>query len=190
MVKGICAVEGCERALVARSLCRTHYGRWWTHGDPRPDLPILRAHRSVEERFWGKVDRRGPDECWEWRGSHNGRHYGHFHPTKGTDEYAHRFSYAMAHGAIADGLHVRHRCDNPPCVNPAHLELGTRLENMADMVARGRQNTPRRPLSSHCGHGHEFGAENTYRTLAGARACRECGRIWAAARRARRRAAA
>ena len=72
-------------------------------------------------------------ECIEWTGARSAAGYGRL----GT-KYAHRVAYEKAHGPIARGMVVRHRCDNPPCVNPAHLELGTQADNMRDMAVRGR----------------------------------------------------
>lgn len=77
----------------------------------------------------------GPDACWPWQGPRFRAGYGR----SGHHGYAHRAAYENAHGPIPPGMVVRHRCDNPPCCNPAHLVLGTHAENMADMVARGRQ---------------------------------------------------
>ena len=91
------------------------------------------------DRFWSKVDVRGDDECWVWTGATARRGYGAFAPRKGKLMVASRFSWEM-HKAeqIPDGLWVLHHCDNPPCVNPKHLYLGTRQENMDDMVRRRR----------------------------------------------------
>jgi hypothetical protein len=97
---------------------------------------------AVEKRFWSKVNRRGPDDCWEWQAGLRGTlGYGQFWHD-GTNRNAHRVAYLLERGPIPEGLVVRHQCDNPACVNPAHLELGTYAQNSADMVERGRQNSP------------------------------------------------
>lgn len=97
--------------------------------------------RNREVRFWPKV-RKGP-KCWEWTASKNPRGYGRFRmrPLKRgwMVEYAHRLSWILAFGPIPEGMQVLHECDNPPCVRPAHLFLGTISDNMADKVAKGRQ---------------------------------------------------
>lgn len=91
---------------------------------------------NTEARFWAKVDRSG--ECWVWTGYRDAGGYGRFR-FKGAPKRAHRVLWLLTNGAIPDGLHVLHSCDNPPCVNPAHLRLGTNNDNRADMVSKGRQ---------------------------------------------------
>jgi DNA-binding Xre family transcriptional regulator len=88
-----------------------------------------------EHRFWSKVDTTG--ECWLWMGSRRPLGYGAV-KVGGRVLHAHRVAYELTHGSIPEGFVVMHRCDNPPCVNPAHLHLGTRSENTRDMHAKGR----------------------------------------------------
>lgn len=92
---------------------------------------------TLPERFWAKVARRGQNECWLWTGHRNPFGYGRI-GTDGTVALAHRASWELHNGPIPDGLCVLHRCDNPSCVNPKHLFLGTREENNLDRVAKGR----------------------------------------------------
>lgn len=97
---------------------------------------------SIVARFWSRVDPGHPDSCWVFRkvsGEPCVEHTAIFSgdgPTR-SKVFAHRLSYLIHNGEIPNGLYVRHTCDNPPCVNPAHLVLGTHLDNMRDKVERG-----------------------------------------------------
>lgn len=101
----------------------------------------LREYAPPEDRFWAKVIKRGPDECWGWNGSTDGHGYGQLR-IDGRAFKAHRFSYELHNGPIPDGLDCLHKCDNPPCANPRHLFLGTHRDNMNDMTAKGRRSNP------------------------------------------------
>ncbi len=94
-------------------------------------------------RFWSKVNVGSSTDCWEWTGAKTGFGYGHMTISGQKQIYAHRLSYAIHNGSISAGLHVCHSCDNPKCVNPAHLWLGTHAENMKDRNRKGRTNPPR-----------------------------------------------
>lgn len=97
--------------------------------------------RTLEQRFWEKVDKRGPDECWLWTASVTKcGGYGQFAISTGKPKRATRVVWELVHGA-PPGPHmfVCHRCDTPRCVNPAHLFLGTQQDNNRDMFTKGRQ---------------------------------------------------
>ena len=124
----ICVVENgggrfCSHVCVGRSTAKA---RW-----ERDKLP-------AETRFWRFVDKTaGPDGCWLWTGE-CGRHgYGQFRFGH-RQVKAHRFAYECSVGPIKDGLLACHRCDNPPCCNPAHIFPGTNADNVADRNAKGR----------------------------------------------------
>jgi hypothetical protein len=88
-------------------------------------------------RFWSKVDVKGRNECWEWMAARRTSGHGDFAAPYGSTP-AHRFAYRIFNGPPPNEMLVRHKCDNPACCNPLHLELGTHAENVSDRVARGR----------------------------------------------------
>ena len=89
------------------------------------------------DRFWNKVNKQGPDDCWEWTGGVGSHGYGKITQGRQWEETSHRFAYTLEKGDIPKGQVVRHACDNRRCCNPAHLELGTQAQNIQDMHRRG-----------------------------------------------------
>ncbi|MFI5987094.1 HNH endonuclease [Streptomyces sp. NPDC051555] len=105
----------------------------------------LLADGETVARYWGHVLRRGPDDCWWWTGGLSSTAHATFRAGSHTTETSrvvpgHLFGFRLAHGAdsLAGGLVVRHRCDEPPCQNPAHLLAGTRGDNNRDAASRRR----------------------------------------------------
>jgi hypothetical protein len=126
---------GTRRQAIKDRLDRYGYKR----EDKEDAYPVhqRRKKKSVEERFWSKVDIGEEDECWEWLGGYNTHEYGGF-TVDGKSIGSHVFSYKLSKGDIPEGLVVMHKCDNPHCVNPNHLELGTLKDNSQDRDKKGR----------------------------------------------------
>lgn len=100
----------------------------------RPKKPLFERHAA-------KVDVRGPDECWPWRGAKDGRGYGAIQGEGETLVRAHRVAWERENGPIPEGKIIMHSCDCPGCQNPAHLSPGTHKENAEDRMRKGRNNT-------------------------------------------------
>lgn len=146
-------------------------------GLPARGVPIF-------ARLWGRCVER--DGCWEFTGTRNEDGYGTIR-VDGQSEKAHRVAYRLAVGDPGD-LDVLHRCDNPPCCNPADLFAGTNRDNMIDRQRKGRtKNLELGPLTrvkavEKCPQGHPYSGNNVRYRKNGARRCAQCYRDWAAAR--------
>jgi hypothetical protein len=155
------------------------------------DLVPPNVRPKIPQPLWIEVD----GGCWEWQGHRNVQGYGicdprfyglpelgsfHRHKTYSGGQYrafTHRVSYVQNIGPIPDGLIVRHRCDNPSCLRPDHLELGTRADNQRDMQRRGRG----RGGADSCKRGHDLNdpsnvrwAKNASSPTGRRRHCKRC----------------
>ncbi len=139
-MKNIC--QNCGKAFsIKPSEVRRGRGKYCSFPCWRP--------LSIEDRFKKriKIDKNG---CWIWVGSTNNRGYGTFWNGKVAD-FAHHFSWEIAnHQTIPNGSFILHSCDNPSCVNPSHLRLGSHKDNMEDMLSKGRQRVPKGEESGRC----------------------------------------
>lgn len=135
------------------------------------------AHNAVDFEQAYQV---AEDGCWNWTRAR----YSSFGHGCYRGKHAHRYAYESAFGPIPTGMLILHRCDNPACVNPEHLFVGTQGDNMRDMASKGRGFHQKK---THCRLGHEYTPENTYR-LRGRRYCRVCNRAAVARLKVRRKA--
>lgn len=152
---------------IVRGMCATHYDRW-VHATPKEFRDP--APRKVRD-FWAHVYK--SDGCWLWTGAVNRRGYGTWSES-GFKGLAHRVSLMMVETPADLSLFACHKCDNPPCVNPAHLYWGTVRDNNRDYVTRqGVHN--KGTYHTHCRKGHAMSGDNL--RIAGKaqrRFCRTC----------------
>ena len=103
--------------------------------------PELR--KRLEDRYWPKVDKRGVNDCWNWAAKAKHPYgYGRMTAGRGVNLKAHQIGWALTNGPIPTGMMVCHSCDNTSCSNPAHLFLGSQVENMQDAKRKGRTSKP------------------------------------------------
>jgi hypothetical protein len=136
---------------------------------------MVKRPKDLHTGFMSRVCQGAPDACWPWTGKKHSRGYGYFRGMR-----VHRIAWEIENGCkIPEGLIILHSCDNPICVNPAHLKCGTQKDNIRDGIMKGRINrrefNPRLPF---CGKGHELTESNTITKLRKDgivhRTCRSC----------------
>lgn len=94
-------------------------------------------NKTIEQRFWAKTSKQS-NGCWQWTGATDTKGYGRFHVWRMGTILAHRYAWQLTNGLIPEGMFACHRCDNPACVNPEHIFIGTAEENTRDMLTKQR----------------------------------------------------
>jgi len=122
----------CEGIAIARKLCRRHYYAAKKDGS-LSSFECL----SPQDVFESRIQK--TDTCWLWKGGRNEYGYGIFHIPGKRPVRAHRYVYEQLVGPIPEGQILLHSCDNPPCVNPAHLSPGTKRDNLIDAMVKNRR---------------------------------------------------
>lgn len=131
-----CSMPGCKKPYYGATFCKAHHQWHWKRGLLPEAITISIADKL---RLYSK---RQPNGCIIWMRGKNSNGYGHFALPGGRRRYAHRIAYQTYIGKISKGLEVCHSCDQPACINPEHLFLGTHRENMSDAKSKGRLRAP------------------------------------------------
>ena len=127
MAERICSIPDCDRPFKARGWCVYHYSRWHQTGSPTTPLKFHpRAYPTAPPGFWDQVSK--TPACWLWQGKtiKGGHGIVRF---DGQPWLAHRIAYVTLVGPVEPGLHIHHTCENPPCVNPDHMQVLTAAEH-------------------------------------------------------------
>lgn len=133
-----CSICGAM-PVKSKGMCNTHYRRQLRTGDPTR-LKSRWEGVTTESRFFAKCKPSDTTDCIEWFGAADKLGYGRF-SFEGKPRLAHRIAYMLHYGErLPDDVVLMHTCDNPKCVNPAHLVAGTQSDNMWDKVRKGRHN--------------------------------------------------
>lgn len=130
----ICAIHDCSNPVRARGWCNRHWQRWKKYGDPLAGGAHRVRSQNLADRILGHISITATG-CWEYTAARDRSGYGRVR-WQGSTFFAHRLAYQLWVGPPPEA--VCHACDNPPCVNPAHLFGGTQQDNVRDMVQKGR----------------------------------------------------
>lgn len=135
-----CSVPNCESPHHSAGMCMVHARRVERTGSPYLSGLAAKDERdgSTEGRFWNRVER--ANGCWKWTGHIDAKGYARF-KADGSDRFAHRYSYELHHGPIAEGMDIDHKCRNRSCVNPDHLHAVSHWENMQNLASRNPRST-------------------------------------------------
>lgn len=138
-----CCIKGCEKPVKASGMCAAHYRRAQEGRDmATPIREMIRSGPDID-RLKAKMKVNDETGCWEWQKSLNTNGYGQFR-FRGRPQQAHRVSWILHNGEIPEGegqyktLYVLHKCDNPICINPEHLFLGSQSDNANDAISKDR----------------------------------------------------
>lgn len=128
---------------------------------------------SLAEHYWQRADVRGAQECWPWRGQIDHKGYA-LTKFRSKVRRASQVAWEIANGRpFPEGLLACHECDNPACVNPVHIWPGTQLDNIRDMIAKGRMANLQK---ERCPAGHPYSGDNLRMRKDGSRGCKACDR--------------
>lgn len=154
-----CIINECDRKSVSRKMCYRHYQNLTKYGNPIPRRE--RTLKVIIEEIGWKITKKG---CWEWNGRKNWSGYGMIEIRRLgiKDQRAHRIVFEHLTGIKIGKKILMHTCDNPPCVNPKHLLIGTQLENIADMNKKERHWCYNR---TKCPNGHNLTIEGATKVI-------------------------